>query len=122
MKSIAQSHRKPRFRLLTLVAGILAITALVAAAPAGAAKTVFAKKLTRILPQGKEPVLFEGGAFGPEGNFFFANVFAEPGGPKVISLDPKTKKWKSIHTDKDGAYTSTQFDAKGRLWVTDYAG
>lgn len=93
-----------------------------AAGPAGAAKTVFAKKLTRILPQGKEPVLFEGGAFGPEGNFFFANVLAQPGGPKVISLDPKTKEWKSIHTDKDGVYTSTQFDSQGNLWVTDFAG
>src|SRR3954470_14283600 len=122
MKTFAQSHGSARFRLLTVVAALITIVAFVAAAPAGAAKTVFAKKLTRILPQGKEPVLFEGGAFGPEGNFFFANVFAQPGGPKVISLDPKTKKWKSIHTDKDGIYTSTQFDSKGNLWVTDFAG
>jgi lactonase len=93
-----------------------------AAAPAGAAKTVFAKKLTRILPQGKEPVLFEGGAFGPEGNFFFANVLAGPGEPKIIRLDPKTKKSKSIYTDKSGVYTSTQFDSKGNLWVTDFTG
>lgn len=121
MKTFAQSHGSARFRLL-LVATAIAAIGLVAAAPAGAVKTVFAKKLTRILPQGKEPVLFEGGAFGPEGNFFFANVFAQPGGPKVIGLDPKTKKWKSIHTDKDGVYTSTQFDAQGHLWVTDYAG
>jgi hypothetical protein len=45
------------------VAAVIAIVALAAAAPAGAMKTVFAKKLTRILPHGKEPVLFEGGAF-----------------------------------------------------------
>ena len=38
-----------RPRLLTLVAAVLAITTLAAAASAGAAKTVFAKKLTRIL-------------------------------------------------------------------------
>jgi lactonase len=105
-----------------LIAAIVAAIGLVAAGPAGAAKTVFAKKLTRILPQGKEPVLFEGGAFGPEGNFIFANVFAKAGEPKLISLDPKTKKSKGIYTDKTGVYTSTQFDSKGNLWVTDYTG
>jgi len=88
----------------------------------GGGKIVYAKRLTRILPQGSEPVLFEGGAFGPEGNFVFANVIAGPGDPKLISLDPATKKWKSIHTDKTGMYTSTQFDDKGNLWVTDFAG
>jgi lactonase len=122
METFAQSHEKTRLRLLMLAAAIVAAVGLLAAGPAAAAKTVYAKQLTRILPQGKEPVLFEGGAFGPEGNFFFANVLAQPGGPKVISLDPKTKKWKSIHTDKEGVYTSTQFDDKGNLWVTDYAG
>jgi lactonase len=121
-----QLNRSSRGRLLVAIA-VLAMTALVAVAPAGAAKksggkTVYAKKLTRILPQGKEPVLFEGGAFGPEGNFVFANVLAKAGEPKLISLDPSTKKWKSILTDKDGMYTSTQFDAKGNLWVTDFAG
>jgi lactonase len=121
MKTFAQSHRKARFRLL-LVATAIAAIGLVVAAPAGAAKTVFAKQLTRILPQGKEPVLFEGGAFGPEGNFFFANVLAGPGEPKIIRLDPKTKKSKSIYTDKTGVYTSTQFDSKGNLWVTDFSG
>jgi lactonase len=124
MKTFAhsQSDGNARLRLLTLAAAMIAAVGLLAAGPAAAAKTVFAKKLTRILPQGKEPVLFEGGSFGPEGNFFFANVFAQPGGPKVISLDPKTKKWKTIHTDKEGVYTSTQFDNKGNLWVTDFAG
>jgi lactonase len=121
MKTFAQSHGKARFRLLTVAAAVIAIAALMAA-PAGAAKTVFAKQLTRILPQGKEPVLFEGGAFGPEGNFFFANVLAGPGEPKIIMLDPKTKKSKSIYTDKSGVYTSTQFDSKGNLWVTDFTG
>jgi lactonase len=122
MKTFAQSHGKARICLLTAAATVIAIAALVVAAPAGAAKTVFAKKLTRILPQGKEPVLFEGGAFGPEGNFFFANVLAGPGEPKIIRLDPKTKKSKSIYTDKSGVYTSTQFDSKGNLWVTDFTG
>lgn len=121
MKTFAQSHGKARLRLLLVAAAVAAI-GLVAAAPAGAAKTVFAKKLTRILPQGKEPVLFEGGAFGPEGNFFFANVLAEPGQPKIIKLNPATKKSEGIHTDKTGAYTSTQFDSKGTLWVTDFSG
>jgi lactonase len=122
MKTFAQSQGKARFRLLTVAAAVIAIAALVLAAPAGAAKTVFAKQLTRILPQGKEPVLFEGGAFGPEGNFFFANVLAGPGEPKIIRLDPKTKKSKSIYTDQTGVYTSTQFDSKGNLWVTDFNG
>jgi lactonase len=121
-----------RGRLMLVALAVMAMTALVAVASAGGAtkkggtggggKTVYAKKLTRILPQGKEPVLFEGGAFGPEGNFVFADVLAKAGEPKLISLDPATKKWKSIHTDKDGMYTSTQFDAKGNLWVTDFAG
>lgn len=122
MKTFAQSHPPARFRLLAVVAAVIATAALIAAAPAGAAKTVFAKKLTRILPQGKEPVLFEGGAFGPEGNFFFANVFAKAGEPKLIRLDPRTKKSKGIYTDKAGVYTSTQFDSQGNLWVTDYTG
>lgn len=124
-----QLNGSGRGRLFLVAIAVLATTALVAVATAGAAKksggggkVVYAKKLTRILPQGSEPVLFEGGAFGPEGNFVFANVLAKPGGPKLISLDPSTKKWKTIHTDKDGTYTSTQFDAKGNLWVTDFAG
>src|ERR1700750_1588888 len=119
METFAQSHGMARHRLLTLVVAMIAAGGLVAGGPAGAARTVFAKKLTRILPQGKEPVLFEGGSFGPEGNFFFANVLAQPNGPKIIRLDPQTKKWKSIYTDKTGIYSSTQFDAEGNLWVTD---
>jgi lactonase len=131
MNSSTQFHGKGRARLMSVALAVMAMTALVAVASAGAAKqggggsggkTVYAKQLTRILPQGKEPVLFEGGAFSPEGNFIFANVLAKAGEPKLISLDPATKKWKSIHTDKDGIYTSTQFDAKGNLWVTDLAG
>jgi lactonase len=129
MNSSTQLNRSGRGRLLLVALAVLAMTALVAVASAGAAgkkgaggKVVYAKQLTRILPQGKEPVLFEGGAFGPEGNFVFANVLAKAGEPKLISLDPATKKWKSILTDKDGMYTSTQFDAKGNLWVTDFAG
>jgi lactonase len=119
-----------RARLLVVALSMMAASALVAVATASAAGTsagggapvVYAKQLTRILPQGSEPVLFEGGAFGPEGNFFFANVLAKPGGPKIIKLDPRTKKSESIYTDKTGMYTSTQFDAKGNLWVTDFAG
>jgi lactonase len=130
MNAHKKLNGRSRGRLLSLALAVMAMTALVAVGSAGAAKkgggggdkTVYAKKLTRILPQGKEPVLFEGGAFGPEGNFVFANVLAKAGEPKLISLDPSTKKWKSIHTDKDGMYTSTQFDAKGNLWVTDFAG
>lgn len=124
-----QLNGSGRGRLFLVALAVLATTALVAVATAGAAKkgggggkVVYAKKLTRILPQGSEPVLFEGGAFGPEGNFVFANVLAKAGEPKLISLNPATKKWKSIHTDKDGSYTSTQFDADGNLWVTDFAG
>jgi lactonase len=124
-----QLNGSGRGRLFLVAIAVLATTALVAVASAGAAKkggggdkVVYAKKLTRILPQGSEPVLFEGGAFGPEGNFVFANVLAKAGEPKLISLDPGTKKWKSIHTDKTGTYTSTQFDDKGNLWVTDFAG
>ena len=92
MKTFAQSHGKARLRLLTVVAAAIAITALAAAAPAGAAKTVFAKKLTRILPQGKEPVLFEGGSFGPEGNFFFANVLRPAGRPEGDQPRPEDEK------------------------------
>src|SRR5689334_13508257 len=93
-----QLNGSGRGRLFLVAIAVLAMTALVAVASAGAAKkggggdkVVFAKKLTRILPQGKEPVLFEGGAFGPEGNFVFANVFAKAGEPKLISLNPETK-------------------------------
>jgi lactonase len=121
-----------RARLVVVALSMMAATALLAVATAGAAgkkaggggggKVVYAKQLTRILPQGKEPVLFEGGSFGPEGNFFFANVLAKPNGPKIIRLDPKTKQWKSIYTDKTGIYSSTQFDDKGNLWVTDIGG
>jgi lactonase len=127
MNAHTQLNGSGRGRLFLVALAVMATTALVAVTTAGAAKkgggsVVYAKQLTRILPQGKEPVLFEGGAFGPEGNFVFANVLAKPGDPKLISLDPATKKWKSIHTDKDGMYTSTQFDSKGNLWVTDFAG
>src|ERR1700744_5558438 len=108
MNAHKKLNGRSRARLLSLALAVMAMTALVAVGSAGAAKkgggggdkVVYAKKLTRILPQGKEPVLFEGGAFGPEGNFVFANVLAKAGGPKIISLNPQTKKWTSIQTDK----------------------
>jgi lactonase len=116
--------------LLMVVAAVMALTMAVAAGTAAAANSsggdgapvVYAKKLARVLPQGKEPVALEGGAFGPEGDFFFDSVSAKAGEPKVIKLDPMTKKSQSIHTDKSGIYTSTQFDSKGNLWVTDFTG
>jgi lactonase len=119
-----------RGRLLSVAVAAVALTALVAVGSAGAAnssggdgaKVIYAKQLTRVLPQGKEPVALEGGAFGPEGDFFFDNVLAKPGEPKIIKLNPKTKKSESIHTDKTGTYTSTQFDSQGNLWVTDFGG
>ncbi|HEX4732336.1 MAG TPA: SMP-30/gluconolactonase/LRE family protein [Solirubrobacterales bacterium] len=125
-----QLHGYRRGRLLLVAVAVMAMMALVAVGSAGAAnssgggggKVVYAKKLTRVLPQGKEPVALEGGAFGPEGNFFFDNVLAKAGEPKIIKLDPKTKKSEGIHTDKTGIYTSTQFDAQGNLWVTDFGG
>jgi lactonase len=119
-----------RGRLLSAAVAVVALTALVAVGSAGAAnssggdgaKVVYAKQLARVLPQGKEPVALEGGAFGPEGDFFFDNVLAKAGEPKIIKLNPKTKKSESIHTDKTGTYTSTQFDSQGNLWVTDFGG
>jgi lactonase len=131
MNFITQLNWKGRARLLTMAAAAMALTAAVAVSSAGAAgkssggdgaKTVYAKQLTRVLPQGKEPVALEGGAFGPEGDFFFANVLAKAGEPKIIKLDPKTKQSEGIYTDKSGLYTSTQFDAQGTLWVTDFSG
>jgi lactonase len=127
-----QFHGRRRARLLTVALAMMAMTALVAAGSAAAAignssggvggKVVYAKQLTRVLPQGKEPVALEGGAFGPDGDFYFANVLAKAGEPKIIKLDPKTKKSEGIYTDKTGLYTSTQFDAQGKLWVTDFGG
>src|ERR1700742_171304 len=119
-----------RGRLLAGSVAVLATTAAVAASSAGAAMSsggggspvVYAKQLARVVPQGKEPVALEGGAFGPEGDFFFDVVSAKAGEPKIIKLDPKTKKSESIHTDKTGLYTSTQFDSQGNLWVTDFSG
>ncbi len=112
----------------------MATTAILAAGPAVAAgrngghrawagsRVVYAKQLTRVVPRGKEPVLLEGGAFGPDGNFYFADVLARPGRPKILVLNPRTKRSHGIYTDKTGAYTSTQFDAHGKLWVTDFTG
>lgn len=124
-----QFSGRRRGGLLAGAAAVLAMTAAVVAGPASAAKgggdggkVVYAKQLTRVLPQGKEPVALEGGAFGPEGDFFFAVVSAKPGEPKIIKVDPQTKKSQGIHTDKTGVYTSTQFDSKGNLWVTDFSG
>ena len=37
-------------------------------------------------------------------------------------MDPKTKKVTTVYTDKTGLYSSTQFDSKGNLWVTDFNG
>lgn len=107
-------------------AALATVAALASALPAGAAatgaKTTYAKQLTRILPRGKEPVLFEGGAFGPDGRFYFANALAKPGQPKVIALDIETKKSEGVYTDKKSVLVSTQFDAAGRLYVTDFEG
>jgi lactonase len=131
MKLLTQSNGTNRSRILVMAGAVVAMMALVAAPAAGAAgkssggdgaKIVYAKQLTRVLPQGKEPVALEGGAFGPEGDFFFASVLAKPGEPKIIKLDPKTKKSEGIYTDKTGLYSSTQFDSQGNLWVTDFSG
>jgi lactonase len=129
-----QFHGRKRARLLAVAAATMALAAAVAVSSAGAAgkksgggtgdggKTVYAKQLARVVPQGKEPVALEGGAFGPDGDFYFASVLAKPGEPKIIKLDPKTKKSEGIYTDKTGLYSSTQFDAQGTLWVTDFSG
>lgn len=113
-------------RPLSVAFAALVVAALALALPAGAgaagAKTIYAKQLTRILPQGKDPVLFEGGAFGPDGRFYFANALAKPGQPKVIALDVHTKQAKGIYTDRNSVLVSTQFDAAGRLYVTDFEG
>lgn len=112
-------------RNLLAALAVIAATALALTLPAGAAKgakTVYAKQLTRILPQGKDPVLFEGGAFGPDGRFYFANALAKPGQPKVIALDVATKRAKGIYSDRKSVLVSTQFDAAGRLYVTDFEG
>jgi lactonase len=131
MNFMTQLNPKGRARFLMAATAAIALTAVVGVSSAGAvtkssggdgAKIVYAKQLTRVLPQGKEPVALEGGAFGPEGDFFFANVLAKAGEPKIIKLDPKTKKSEGIYTDKTGLYSSTQFDANGKLWVTDFSG
>jgi lactonase len=116
-------------RRLVMPALVAVLALALPAALAGAAgkssnggRTVYMKQLTRILPQGSEPVLFEGGAFGPDGRFYFADALAKPGDPKVIALDVKSKKWKGIYTDKTSLLVSTQFDSKGKLWVTDFGG
>jgi lactonase len=106
--------------LLATVAALALIVALPASAAAKGAKTIYAKQLTQILPQGKEAVLFEGGAFGPDGRFYFANALAKPGQPKVLALDLETKKAEGIYTDKKSILVSTQFDSAGRLYVTDF--
>ena len=49
-------------------------------------------------------------------------MLAKAGDRTSSSFDSKTKKSKSIYTDKTGTYTSTHFDAKGNLWVTDFTG
>jgi lactonase len=119
-----------RGRLLVGAVAVLATTAAVAASSAGAAMSsggggapvVYAKKLAMVVPKSKEGVAMEGGAFGPEGDFFFDSILAKPGEPKIIKLDPKTKKVTTVYTDKTGLYSSTQFDSKGNLWVTDFNG
>lgn len=112
-----------------LVAALVPALALVAPALAGAAQggsggapTVFAKKVARVVPKGKDPVLLEGGAFGPDGQFYFANVLAKAGQPKLLRLNVETKHLQSIYTNKASTFTSTQFDSSGRLWTTDYEG
>jgi lactonase len=125
-----QFSGRRRGGLLVVAVAVMAMTAAIAAGSAGAAKSsggdgapvVYAKQLARVLPKNKEGTALEGGAFGPEGDFFFDNVLAKAGEPKVIKFDPKTKKSVGIHTDKTGIYTSTQFDSKGNLWVTDFSG
>ena len=58
----------------------------------------------------------------PRRRLLLRQRLAKPGEPKIIKLDPKTKKSEGIHTDKTGLYTSTQFDSQGNLWVTDFGG
>src|ERR1700744_1184758 len=126
-KNMQFSGRRGRL-LVGAVAG-LAMTALgVGSAGAamssggGGAPVVYAKKLAMVVPKSKEGVAMEGGAFGPEGDFFFDSILAKPGEPKIIKLDPKTKKVSTGYSDKTGLSTSTQFDSKGNLWVTDFNG
>ena len=60
--------RRRRLAAAALVPALaLAAPALVGAAPKhkSGGSTVYAKRVARVLPQGSEPVLLEGGAFGP---------------------------------------------------------
>lgn len=109
-------------RILLAAAAALALAVALPTIAAAKGTTIYAKQLTRILPQGKEPVLFEGGAFGPDGRFYFANALAKPGQPKVLALDLKTKQAEGVYSDRKSVLVSTQFDAAGRLYVTDFEG
>lgn len=124
------SESKASFPLVGSLVSVLAILAVLAAPatafmpPGGTApRGIEAKKFVRVAPAGKDPVLLEGGAFGPGGDFYFVNALAPAGAPKVLRLDLESKKLTSLYTDSTATFTSAQFDPRGgRLYLTDFGG
>jgi lactonase len=110
------------FAFAMLVAGAAVASAAKPSGPS-APRVITAKKVVRVAPAGKEPVLLEGGAFGPSGDFYFVNALAPAGTPKVLRLNLKTKHLTSLYTDSTATFTSAQFDPRGgRLYLTDFGG
>jgi lactonase len=132
--------RKPyRFaKLLFLVGclGCLCVISTAAAKPPGTAnaapssRTVTAHRFARL--RGLDPIgpfsgltghatSVEGAAFGPGGEFYFTDLSAPPGAPKILRLNMATKKVQSVYTDAKSVFSSVQFSpVDHRLYATDF--
>ncbi len=94
------------------------------AAPGPSGRTVTAHQLMRLTTVHEETgmTLLEGPVFGADGRLIVVDVTAPPGKPKVMSVDVRGKKARTLFTDDRGAYTSAQFSPyDGRLYLSDFA-
>lgn len=90
--------------------------------------TIRAKLLTQVAPldppgANGPATNLEGPAFGPNGNLYLVHPTAPAGWPKVIALDVKTRKVRTVYTDATSRFSSLQFSpVDGNMYVTDNNG
>ncbi|MYW70126.1 SMP-30/gluconolactonase/LRE family protein [Streptomyces sp. SID8379] len=128
-----RTHHTPRTLAGLAAAGLLALTgcgtqagttAAGHPAPSGEGSSIRAVKAAHLTNphEATGRTLLEGPLLVGNRDLYVVDVTAPPGEPKLISLDVKSGKHRSVYTDRTGAYTSAQISPyDGRVYLTDFA-